>query len=99
MRRILIGLLVGLGLAAVVAPAVACPYGTSASNSQSSTSRRPPASRRPKAARTDGFAILKIRPPSRDRRSILGSRRVARRWPPLALRETPVALLESRRPR
>lgn len=37
MRTKLIGVLIGLGLAAVVAPALACPYGTSASNSQSST--------------------------------------------------------------
>jgi hypothetical protein len=36
MRTKLIGLLIGLGLAAVVAPALACPYGQSASNSQSS---------------------------------------------------------------
>ena len=37
MRAKLFALLVGLGLAAVVGPALACPYGTSASNSQSST--------------------------------------------------------------
>jgi hypothetical protein len=36
MRTKLIGLLIGLGLAAVVVPALACSYGTSASN-QSST--------------------------------------------------------------
>ncbi len=36
MRTKLIGLLIGLGLAAVVAPALACSYGTTASN-QSST--------------------------------------------------------------
>jgi hypothetical protein len=33
----LLGLLIGLGLAAIVAPALACPYGTTASNSQTST--------------------------------------------------------------
>lgn len=32
MRSKLIGLLIGLGLAAIVAPALACPYGTNASN-------------------------------------------------------------------
>ena len=37
MRSQLIGLLVGLGLAAVVAPALACQYGTTASNSQTTT--------------------------------------------------------------
>ena len=37
MRAKLIGLLIGLGLAAAVAPALACPYGTSASNEQTST--------------------------------------------------------------
>jgi hypothetical protein len=37
MRTKLLGLLVGLGLAAVVAPAFACNYGTTASNAQSST--------------------------------------------------------------
>ncbi len=46
MRIKLIGLLIGFGLAAVVAPALACSYGTSASN-QSSTQQtaasQPPA--------------------------------------------------------
>ena len=37
MRTKLIGLWIGLSLAAAVAPALACPYGTSASNDQSST--------------------------------------------------------------
>jgi hypothetical protein len=37
MRTKLIGLLIGFGLAAIVAPALACPYGTSASNTQSSS--------------------------------------------------------------
>lgn len=37
MRNALFGVLVGIGLAASAAPAVACPYGTSASNDQSST--------------------------------------------------------------
>ncbi|RBP05686.1 hypothetical protein DFR50_13449 [Roseiarcus fermentans] len=37
MRKTLIGFLIGLGLVAAVAPASACPYGTSASNSQTST--------------------------------------------------------------
>ena len=37
MRTRFIGLLIGLGLAAAVAPALACPYGTTASNSQTST--------------------------------------------------------------
>jgi hypothetical protein len=37
MRTKLVGLLIGLSLAAVVAPALACEYGTSASNAQSST--------------------------------------------------------------
>jgi len=39
MRTKLVGLLIGLGLAAVVAPALACEYGTSASN-QSSTQQQ-----------------------------------------------------------
>ncbi len=47
MRIKLVGLLIGLGLAAVVAPALACSYGTSASNDQSSTQQsaasQPPA--------------------------------------------------------
>jgi hypothetical protein len=37
MRAKLIGLLIGFGLAAVVAPALACDFGQTASNSQSST--------------------------------------------------------------
>jgi len=37
MRAKLLGLLIGLGLAAVVAPALACSYGQTASTSQSST--------------------------------------------------------------
>jgi hypothetical protein len=35
MRAKLVGLLIGLGLAAIVAPALACPYGSSASNQTS----------------------------------------------------------------
>ena len=37
MRAKLIGLLIGCGLAALVAPALACDYGTSARNSQSTS--------------------------------------------------------------
>ncbi len=37
MRTRIVGLLIGLGLAAIVAPALACQYGTTASNSQTST--------------------------------------------------------------
>jgi hypothetical protein len=37
MRSLLIGLLVGCGLAAIVAPALACQYGTTAQNSQSTS--------------------------------------------------------------
>ncbi len=37
MRNKLFVLLIGLGFAAVAAPAMACPYGTAASNGQSST--------------------------------------------------------------
>ena len=37
MRSKLIGLLIGLGLAAFVAPALACDYGTTAQNSQSTS--------------------------------------------------------------
>jgi hypothetical protein len=37
MRRKLLGLLIGCGLAAVVAPALACDYGTSAQNSRSTS--------------------------------------------------------------
>jgi len=37
MRAKLIGLLIGLGLAAVVAPALACMYNQTASSDQSST--------------------------------------------------------------
>lgn len=37
MRSKLIGLLIGCGLAAIVAPALACDYGTSAQNSQSTS--------------------------------------------------------------
>lgn len=37
MRAKLVGLLIGFGLAAVVAPALACNYGTTASGSQTST--------------------------------------------------------------
>ena len=47
MRTKLIGLLIGLGLAAVVAPTLACQFGTSASNDQSSmqqTAESPPPS-------------------------------------------------------
>ena len=47
MRAKLLGLLIGLGLAAVVAPTLACQYNQTASNSQSSTqqtAQSPPAS-------------------------------------------------------
>jgi hypothetical protein len=37
MRSKLIGLLIGCGLAAIVAPALACDYHTSAQNSQSTS--------------------------------------------------------------
>ena len=37
MRSILLGLLIGLGLAAFVAPALACDYGTTAQSSQSTS--------------------------------------------------------------
>ena len=37
MRSMLIGLLLGCGLAAIVAPALACNYGTSASNDKASS--------------------------------------------------------------
>ncbi len=37
MRSKLIGLLIGLGLAAIVAPALACQYGTTAQNGQSTS--------------------------------------------------------------
>ena len=37
MRSKLIGLLIGCGLAAIVAPALACTWGTSAQNSQSTS--------------------------------------------------------------
>jgi hypothetical protein len=37
MRSMLIGLLVGCGLAAIVAPALACNYGTSASNDKTTS--------------------------------------------------------------
>jgi len=37
MRSKLIGLLIGCGLAAIVAPALACQYGTTAQNSQSTS--------------------------------------------------------------
>lgn len=37
MRSMFIGLLVGCGLAAIVAPALACNYGTTAQNSQSTS--------------------------------------------------------------
>jgi hypothetical protein len=46
MRKKLLGLLIGCGLAAIVAPALACDYGTTAQNSQSSqqTAQSQPAS-------------------------------------------------------
>jgi hypothetical protein len=37
MRKKLIGFLIGCGLAAIVAPALACEYGTSAQNTQSTS--------------------------------------------------------------
>ena len=37
MRSKLIGLLIGCGLAAIVAPALACDYGTTAQSSQSTS--------------------------------------------------------------
>jgi hypothetical protein len=37
MRSMLIGLLVGCGLAAIVAPALACDFGTSASNNKATS--------------------------------------------------------------
>ncbi len=37
MRSMLIGLLLGCGLAAIVAPALACNFGTSASNDKASS--------------------------------------------------------------
>jgi hypothetical protein len=37
MRKTLIGLVIGCGLAAIVAPALACDYSTSAPNSQSTS--------------------------------------------------------------